>query len=261
VSLLLDAECMRGPGFESLRYSTVQNDLWSLGIILTNLLIGGGNLWYTASLEDERFAHYVKDPRGFLKKRCPLISEDAINILLGVLNINLLARTPIAVLREEVKEVKTFFGAKHSFLDREEQETSLSINIDVPDHLDKLLEMQLKFDIEVEVRVDVEVEVKIEDEPNRDLQAENEEADEEQWSYWISFLDSPEMSSTPSYSSSVSFVSVPLESSERLDEVQFEADLEAGLIFVMESQARKDVDLEYLDMDLADSENLKGLLL
>ncbi|KAF5364939.1 hypothetical protein D9758_008085 [Tetrapyrgos nigripes] len=292
----MSPECLHGPGFESLRYSTLQNDIWSLGIILTNLLLNGGTLWHEASLDDERFAQYVNDPRRCLSKWSSELSDEAIDILLGVLNTNLLSRTPLAVLRDEVREVKTFFKTKvSSFLDidEDEQEQELeeeqeqkdrhsTTNISISENLDSLLDIQLKVDVEVEVRVDVKVEVQVQDERGHEpalhaklakakLEAQANPAKHPQCSQCLYVSDSqlcwalssPETSSTaPSYSSS--FETLSLESSECLHEMQkFETEIEEEVAFVMESRARKDagsgLGLTFVEIDLSDSKNLKML--
>ena len=55
-------------------YDTLTNDIWSLGIILINL-VSGRNPWKQANMHDAAFAAYVKQPRRFFRTILPGISK------------------------------------------------------------------------------------------------------------------------------------------------------------------------------------------
>ncbi|KAK7457071.1 Serine/threonine protein kinase [Stygiomarasmius scandens] len=157
---MLHEECTRGPGFESTHYSTLQNDLWSLGIVLLNLLLCSRNPWHAASIEDKRFSQYVKKPRATLVQRFPSLSDQVLDILVGVLNIDPEARTSIQVLKDQIRQVPTFFKAKNACPSTSREDMSLE------------METNRKMKV-VEVRVQVDVDHQVLDE-------------EQQWprSYW-----------------------------------------------------------------------------
>ncbi|KAI8390131.1 kinase-like domain-containing protein [Blakeslea trispora] len=60
-------ECQGGlDGTKRIGYATAPNDVWALGIILINLS-AGRNPWRLASLEDETFCGFLRDPNLLLK--------------------------------------------------------------------------------------------------------------------------------------------------------------------------------------------------
>ncbi|KAI5475382.1 protein serine/threonine kinase [Pseudohyphozyma bogoriensis] len=61
-------------------YDPRQADVWSLGLVLLNLLYHR-NPWADPSLDDPDFAEYVKDPRGFLQDRFEGIGEEVAGFL------------------------------------------------------------------------------------------------------------------------------------------------------------------------------------
>lgn len=61
-------------------YDPRQADVWSLGLVLLNLLYHR-NPWADPSLDDPDFAEYVRDPRGFLQERFEGIGEEVAGFL------------------------------------------------------------------------------------------------------------------------------------------------------------------------------------
>ncbi|KAL8279663.1 hypothetical protein RQP46_007976 [Phenoliferia psychrophenolica] len=99
------AECQGGL-FQRLGcYSTSQNDVWSLGVILVNLACGR-NPWKQACPSDETFRAYLANP-DFLRSILP-ISDHTNRILKRVFALNPQARIGLAELRQEILAVKTF---------------------------------------------------------------------------------------------------------------------------------------------------------
>ncbi|KAI8372849.1 kinase-like domain-containing protein, partial [Radiomyces spectabilis] len=86
-------------------YATGPNDVWSLGIILTNLA-SGRNPWRQASLHDETFRAYLKDP-NFLLKILP-ISKELNQILKRILCVDPIRRISLDELKKRIRRCKHF---------------------------------------------------------------------------------------------------------------------------------------------------------
>ncbi|THH18620.1 hypothetical protein EW146_g2385 [Bondarzewia mesenterica] len=101
----MSPECL-GQAFRFGEYSTRHSDIWSLGIVLCNMLTGC-NPWGSASTEDDEFVDFIHEPEFFCEK-FPL-SREANDLLRLILALNPLSRISLAVLRREVEEIGTFF--------------------------------------------------------------------------------------------------------------------------------------------------------
>ncbi|KAF8639762.1 hypothetical protein AX17_001023 [Amanita inopinata Kibby_2008] len=104
-SYYMSPECI-GKEISCSRYSARHSDIWSLGVILTNM-ISGRNPWRSATTNDDCFAAYLHD-NDFLCRVLP-ISEGANNILKKIFNINPLCRISLPDLRSEILRLDTFF--------------------------------------------------------------------------------------------------------------------------------------------------------
>ncbi|KAG1398081.1 hypothetical protein G6F60_008590 [Rhizopus arrhizus] len=88
-------------------YSTEKNDIWSLGVILVNL-VAGRNPWKQADMLNATFAAYVRHPRHFFRKILPCISEDLEAILLRIFCLNPALRISLPELRFHISTCPSF---------------------------------------------------------------------------------------------------------------------------------------------------------
>ncbi|KAK1235108.1 hypothetical protein PQX77_001674 [Marasmius sp. AFHP31] len=101
-------ECLGRDSYRS-HYSPRQNDVWSLGVILINL-ITARNPWNLAVSKDQHFAAFLQDP-NYLRNLLP-ISDGVHRVLLRIFEVNPLRRISIPTLRREILAVKTFRAAE-----------------------------------------------------------------------------------------------------------------------------------------------------
>lgn len=88
-------------------YGTQQNDIWSLGVILINL-VTGRNPWKQAHMEDHTFAAYIQQPETFFTTILPTISKEMNDILLRVFCLDPSHRISLPELKYRIKECKSF---------------------------------------------------------------------------------------------------------------------------------------------------------
>jgi len=98
-------ECI-GKDFSYTPYSARESDIWSLGVILANM-ISGRNPWRYARSDDPCFHAFFKDD-DFLLNVLP-ISEAANCLLKRIFVINPAARISLPNLRQAILEIDTFF--------------------------------------------------------------------------------------------------------------------------------------------------------
>lgn len=98
-------ECL-GEWFPSnTHYPTRSGDVWSLGVILVNLVCGR-NPWRIASPSDESFNAFLKDPH-FLRKILP-VSEDCLYILTRIFTVDPSQRISLTELRKLILNIPSF---------------------------------------------------------------------------------------------------------------------------------------------------------
>ena len=102
---LLSTECI-GLDYDYAPYGTEPCDIWSLGIILVNL-VAGRNPWVYAHSSDKSYCNYLANP-NFMREVLP-VSEETQDILRGVLHPDPVARWTLQELRKHILEVETFF--------------------------------------------------------------------------------------------------------------------------------------------------------
>lgn len=108
-------ECQGGEFAPTKSYSPQANDIWSLGIILLNL-ITGRNPWKSASADDCTFQAYLRDPARFLPTVLP-ISQEVNSLLVRVLQVDWRHRTTLREMRQAVKEINNFYSPDVLFED------------------------------------------------------------------------------------------------------------------------------------------------
>ncbi|KDR83629.1 hypothetical protein GALMADRAFT_219458 [Galerina marginata CBS 339.88] len=104
-SYYMSPECI-GKEITTGKYSTRHNDVWALGIILTNM-ITGRNPWRYATADDDCFAAYLHD-NDFLRQVLP-ISAEVNTVLKMIFTINPLRRISLPSLRGEIFRLNAFF--------------------------------------------------------------------------------------------------------------------------------------------------------
>ena len=98
-------ECLN-PDDEQLPYSSRANDIWSLGVILVNMITGQAP-WALARPDDERFKAYTQHP-DFLYHVLP-ISAGANAILKRIFTLDAFDRITLPKLRDEIVRLDTFW--------------------------------------------------------------------------------------------------------------------------------------------------------
>ncbi|KAF7789431.1 hypothetical protein EIP86_000375 [Pleurotus ostreatoroseus] len=122
-SYYMSPECL-GESSRSMGYSTITSDVWSIGIILTNMLTGR-NPWRMASLHDDGFAMYFRDGLPFLLGILA-VSEEAGYLLTRILDPNPRTRITIPELRRATLHIGTFFPPDDLAIEEVPRDESLS---------------------------------------------------------------------------------------------------------------------------------------
>ncbi|KAJ3516906.1 hypothetical protein NLJ89_g832 [Agrocybe chaxingu] len=105
----MSPECQVEDSATTPPYSPMHNDIWSLGIILLNL-VTGRNPWKSATPDDPTFQAYRRDPLHFLPTVLP-ISDELNNILIQALSLDWRTRLSLPRLRDAVESVGTFYSS------------------------------------------------------------------------------------------------------------------------------------------------------
>jgi serine/threonine protein kinase len=97
--------------YGKIRYSPRIADIWSLGVILINM-ITGTYPWRRASTrqheEDKDYVNFIHDPQNYLRTMLPL-SSDVNALLHRIFTINPLARIELDDLRRAINDIDNFF--------------------------------------------------------------------------------------------------------------------------------------------------------
>lgn len=96
-------------------YSTRQNDIWSLGVILVNMATGR-NPWRQASFTDPTFQRYVKRPKpSFFMATLPRVSKDFAVLLSRIFCLDPSRRISLPELRIRIKDMLFFKDSRATF--------------------------------------------------------------------------------------------------------------------------------------------------
>ncbi|KAH9896939.1 Pkinase-domain-containing protein [Cubamyces lactineus] len=101
----MSPECI-GEDYDYHPYSTEASDVWSLGVILTNL-VAGRNPWDHAVTSDKNYLKFLAQP-NYLREMLP-ISQATADILYAIFTSDPAVRISLPSLRERVLAVDTFF--------------------------------------------------------------------------------------------------------------------------------------------------------
>ena len=88
-------------------YDAIANDVWSLGVVLINL-VSGRNPWKQANLQDPAFASYVNEPRKFFRTILPDISKSLESILRRIFCLDPVKRISLTELRTMILGCRSF---------------------------------------------------------------------------------------------------------------------------------------------------------
>ncbi|TFY65240.1 hypothetical protein EVJ58_g2099 [Rhodofomes roseus] len=111
----MSPECQGGIFAPTRTYSPLFNDIWSLGIILLNL-ITGRNPWKSAAADDCTFQAYLRDPLHFLPTVLP-ISEEVNMLLVRTLEVDWRRRVTLREMRSAIKGIENFYSPDVLFED------------------------------------------------------------------------------------------------------------------------------------------------
>ena len=113
--LIFAVECQGGEFSPTKSYSPLFNDIWSLGIILLNL-ITGRNPWKSASPDDCTFQAYLRDPAHFLPTVLP-ISQEVNALLVRTLEVDWRHRITLLEMKEALLKMDNFYSKDVLFED------------------------------------------------------------------------------------------------------------------------------------------------
>ncbi|KAJ2915408.1 hypothetical protein MD484_g4979, partial [Candolleomyces efflorescens] len=108
----MSPECQAGH-FREDAYSPVANDVWSLGIILVNM-VTGRNPWKSATKEDPVYQNYLQGPLTFFSSVLP-VSKPLNNLLVRVLNPDWKSRMSLHDLKHAIQDISTFYSVNVHF--------------------------------------------------------------------------------------------------------------------------------------------------
>jgi len=90
------------------RYDTHLSDIWSMGIILINLVCERNPWQYPIPDQDEAFAKYIKQGPNFLWEILPNLSKECHSLLSGMLKLNPEDRLSLSQIRRKIEAMESF---------------------------------------------------------------------------------------------------------------------------------------------------------
>lgn len=128
-SFYIAPECLGDWNPTATRYATRAGDVWSLGVILVNL-VSGRNPWRIASPTDETFNSFLRDP-SFLRRIIP-ISHQCLFVLTQIFTVDPAQRISLRALRKLILEVDTFsMGEEELRIAHAVAQVQAAIDVDV----------------------------------------------------------------------------------------------------------------------------------
>lgn len=109
-------ECQGGITSNLKMYNTSANDVWSLGVILVNLICGR-NPWKQACFDDETFREYLRNP-DFLMDILP-ISQETNSLLKRIFTVNEDWRCSLVELKAMLDQITRFTATNAELCDRQ----------------------------------------------------------------------------------------------------------------------------------------------
>ncbi|KAK0485156.1 kinase-like domain-containing protein [Armillaria novae-zelandiae] len=109
-------ECLGEKGRKN--YSTQQSDIWSLGVVLVNLITGRCP-WKIAKIEDPSFKSLLHE-ESYFRRTLPM-SPRAVTLLKRIFQLDPLLRITLPELRAEIVKMDTFFISDADLLLADEQ--------------------------------------------------------------------------------------------------------------------------------------------
>ncbi|TFY68171.1 hypothetical protein EVJ58_g1179 [Rhodofomes roseus] len=106
-SFYISPECV-GRASQGLPFLSAVSDVWSLGVILTNMITGRNPWTIACSIEDSAFVSYSRDPDAYFRRMLPM-SAAARRILLRIFTLDPTDRISLPDLRESILNADTFF--------------------------------------------------------------------------------------------------------------------------------------------------------
>ncbi|KAG1762570.1 serine/threonine protein kinase, negative regulator of sexual conjugation and meiosis [Suillus occidentalis] len=97
---------------KSPHYSSLHSDIWSLGVILVNM-VSGRSPWGPATPSDRNFRKYINNP-DFLLEVLP-ISRSFNEILKQIFHLRESARISLSRLKQEIINLDTFYASEADF--------------------------------------------------------------------------------------------------------------------------------------------------
>lgn len=103
------SECI-GEEHRFAAYSLEGSDVWSLGVILVNMVVGR-NPWRKAVTHDQHFHQFMSDPDDFIKRLLPM-SGPASELIKRVFTFSPTTRISLEEFREAFLAIDTFFHSQ-----------------------------------------------------------------------------------------------------------------------------------------------------
>ncbi|EIW82104.1 kinase-like protein [Coniophora puteana RWD-64-598 SS2] len=113
-SQYMSPECI-GRGSTAHLYSALHNDIWSVGVVMLNM-VTGRNPWRKAHFSDPVYSDFLADQEGALRDMLP-ISREFNDLLCKIFSIDPARRPTIPSLRQSIADIGTFYMSSYELAD------------------------------------------------------------------------------------------------------------------------------------------------